>query len=58
LPPLARSPTPLGTWLRGLLARAHGNKVVVALAAKLIRVAWALLRHGTSFWAPSQLATA
>jgi transposase len=59
LPPLARSPTPLGAWLRGLLARAHGNKVVVALAAKLIRVAWALLRHGTSWsWAPSQLATA
>jgi len=57
LPSLARSPTPLGAWLRGLLARAHGNKVVVALAAKLIRVAWALLRHGTSWsWAPSQLA--
>ena len=33
LPSLARSQTPLGDWLRGLLARAHPNIVVVALAA-------------------------
>ena len=51
LPSLARSPTPIGAWLRGLLARAHGNAVVVALAAKLIRVAWSLLRYGTE-WSP------
>src|SRR5215204_6534772 len=37
LPSLARTATPLGGWLRGLLARAHGNTVVVALASKLIR---------------------
>ena len=36
LPSLARTATPLGGWLRGLLARAHGNTVVVALASKLI----------------------
>jgi transposase len=44
LPSLARSATPLGSWLRGLLSRAHGNTVVVALASKLARIAWALLR--------------
>lgn len=49
LPSLARTATPLGGWLRGLLARAHGNAVVVALASKLIRIAWALLRNGTRF---------
>ena len=35
--------------VRGLLARAHGNTVVVALASKLIRIAWALLRNETRF---------
>jgi transposase len=49
LPSLARTATPLGGWLRGLLARAHGNKVVVALASKLARIAWALLRNETGF---------
>ena len=47
MPSLARTSTPIGAWLRGLLSRAHGNTVVVALAAKLVRVAWALLRNGT-----------
>ena len=28
-----------------LLVRAHPNVVVVALAAKLARIAWAVLRH-------------
>jgi len=35
--------------LRGLLARAHSNTVVVALAAKMARTVWALLRYGTTF---------
>jgi hypothetical protein len=30
-------------WLTGLLARAHKNTVVVALANKLARIAWAVL---------------
>jgi transposase len=51
LPSLARTATPLGNWLRGLLARAHGNTVVVALASKLARTAWALLRDETEFTA-------
>ena len=36
----------MGAWLRGLLARAHLNAVVVALAAKMARTVWALLRPG------------
>lgn len=57
LPSLARTATPLGSWLRGLLARAHANTVVVALASKLARIAWALLRNETAF-AARRLATA
>jgi transposase len=49
LPTLSKSETPLGGWLRGLLARAHTNTVVVALAAKLARIAWAVLRSGKRF---------
>jgi hypothetical protein len=48
-PTLSRSNTGLGQWLRGLLARAHSNTVVVALAAKMARIVWALLRYGTTF---------
>jgi transposase len=51
LPSLARTATSLGAWLRGLLARVHGNAAVVALASKLARIAWALLRNGTGFTA-------
>ena len=49
LPTLAKCETPLGVWLRGLLARAHVNTVVVALAAKLARIAWAVIRSGEKF---------
>lgn len=49
LPTLSRSNTRLGKWLRGLLARAHANTVVVALAAKMARIVWALLRHNRTF---------
>ena len=38
-----------GRWLLGLLARAHYNVVVIALAAKLARIAWATLRKQVSF---------
>jgi transposase len=43
---LSQSGTPLGGWLRGLLARAHPNIAVVALANKLARIAWHVLRRG------------
>jgi transposase len=46
LPVIRASNTRLGAWLRGLLARAHVNTAAVALAGKMARVAWALLRHG------------
>jgi transposase len=49
LPTLSKGETPLGAWLRGLLARAHVNTVVVALAAKLARIAWAVIRSGEKF---------
>jgi transposase len=43
LPRLAKKETSLGRWLKGLLARAHRNVVIVALANKLARIAWAVL---------------
>lgn len=49
LPSLAKSASPLGRWLAGLLARAHKNTVVLALANKLARIAWAVLRQGREF---------
>ncbi|MDP8913263.1 MAG: IS110 family transposase, partial [Pseudomonadota bacterium] len=49
LPSLSASPTATGVWLRGLIGRAHKNKVVVALAGKLARIAWAVLRSGESY---------
>jgi hypothetical protein len=39
----------LGAWLRGLMTRMHKNAAVVALANKLARMAWAVLRHNETF---------
>jgi transposase len=49
MPTLAASNTLLGEWLRSLLARVHPNTAVVALANKLARIAWAVLRHRVGF---------
>lgn len=49
MPTLSRSNTRLGAWLRGLLSRAHPNTAVVALAAKMARIVWALLRHERTY---------
>jgi transposase len=49
LPSLSASATPLGRWLHRLMARAHKNTVIVALANKLARITWAVLRHGGSY---------
>jgi len=49
LPYLIERETPLGRWVRGLLARAHKNIVVVALENKLARIAWAVLARGCTF---------
>lgn len=39
----------LGTWLRELKIRRHTNVVVVALANKIARTAWAVLAHGEDY---------
>lgn len=52
LPSLAKADTALGAWLRGLQARCHPNTVVVALANKLARIAWVLMRRETLFSNP------
>ena len=49
LPVLAASATPLGGWLQGLLKRVHKNAAIVALANKLARIVWAVLRRGEAF---------
>jgi len=50
LPSLSQSDTPLGRWLRAMIDRgAHRNAVVVALANKLARIAWAALRKEVTF---------
>lgn len=49
LPHLAAKPNAMGAWLQQLLARSHPNVVVVALAAKLARIVWAVLRRKALF---------
>src|ERR1700722_12038641 len=58
LPSLSTSSTPMGEWLRGLTVRAPKNKVVVELASKLARIAWAVLRSGESYMAGKTAVTA
>lgn len=58
LPHVAERDTPLGRWTRELLSRAHRNVVVVALANKLARIAWAVLRRRERFAANSMPAAA
>lgn len=42
----------LGRWLDGLTARAHQNVAIVALANKLVRVAWAVLHNQEPYRCP------
>jgi hypothetical protein len=49
--------TPLGKWLWNPLQQAHKNTVIVALANKLARIVWAVLRHGGTY-DPGALAAA
>jgi len=44
-----RRPHRLGQWIASLEARAHPNIVVVALANKLARTAWAVLQHDAGY---------
>ena len=56
MPTLAKANTVIGAWLRALLVRTHPNIAVVALAAKMARTVWALLRHGRNYEAVPQAA--
>ena len=58
LPSLATSATPLGSWLRALMRRVHKNAAVVALANKLARIVWVVLRRGEEFNAAAARAVA
>jgi transposase len=58
MPTLAKSTTPLGNWLRALMERVHRNVAVVALANKLARIAWVVLRHGQTFSPAASVAVA
>src|SRR5205823_13615818 len=57
LPVLASNATPLGEWLRALMKRVHKDAAVVALANKLARITWAVLRRGEEFAATARAAT-
>jgi transposase len=41
-----------GAWLRNAAPRLHRNKLATALANKLARIAWTILRNETSFDSP------
>ena len=38
-----------GDWLTRASTRMHRNKLAIALANKLARIAWSVLRHGAPF---------
>ena len=40
-----------GAWLKAAQPRLHRNKLATALANKLARIAWSVLRHNTAFGA-------
>jgi transposase len=46
---IKRDRAPIGTWLDALDARAPKNVVVVAMANKLARIAWAVLSTGEDY---------
>lgn len=58
LPHVAERDTPLGRWAKGLLARVDPNVAVVALANKLARICWAVLRSRQTFSAKGSLVAA
>lgn len=45
-----------GPWLAEAVKRMPRNKAAVVLANKLARTAWSVLRHGTRFDAPRDMA--
>ena len=57
MPSLLTTNTALGTWPRRLVGPVHKNAATVALANKLARIAWAVLRRGETF-TPAKLIAA
>jgi transposase len=58
LRPLAAGASGLGAWAKRLLERAaHPNVAIVALANKMARIAWAVLRGGQFEWRREAAAT-
>jgi len=45
----AKKNDPLSRWINGIRLRRGWNKAVVATANKLARIAWAILRYGTTY---------
>ena len=43
-----------GNWLSRASSRMHRNKLAIALANKLARIAWSVLRHAPPFDAPTE----
>jgi transposase len=39
----------LSQWVTSLAVRRHANVAAAALANKTVRIAWAMLRHGTDY---------
>jgi hypothetical protein len=48
----------IGAWINALEARAPRNVLVVAMANKLARIAWAVLSSGEDYKPVASLATA
>jgi transposase len=46
---IKRDKAPIGAWLDRLDARAHKNIVIVAMANKIARIAWAVLSSGNEY---------
>ena len=52
-----KQPPRLSSWLAQLLARTHQNVVIVALANKLLRTAWAVLYKNQTYCIPAAATT-
>ena len=46
---IKRDRVPIGAWMDGLEARAHRNILIVAMANKIARIAWAVLSSGEEY---------
>jgi len=44
---------PLGSWVDQLVRRTHINIAICAVANKIVRIAWAMLRKGTVYGLPA-----